>query len=151
MSIAISRVDLPHGWGGCALGRLRPVVEAKVDERSGNRERLTTPDALDSDQAFDPANRYPTWRQEVAARSAARIGFYTPGRYASRVQCPLLVVVCDHDQSALAEPSVRSVNRASQGELVRLPGGHYATFLSAHEEAVTAEVAFLRRHLLEGS
>ena len=31
---------------------------------------------------------------------------------------------------------------------MRLPGGHYAPFLEAHEEAAAAEVAFLRRVLL---
>jgi hypothetical protein len=33
-------------------------------------------------------------------------------------------------------------------ELVRLVGGHYAPFLDAHEQAVAAELSFLRRHLL---
>jgi len=30
---------------------------------------------------------------------------------------------------------------------VRLPGGHYAPFLTSHEQAVDAELAFLDRHL----
>ena len=39
-------------------------------------------------------------------------------------------------------------HRAPRAELVQLPGGHYAPFLDAHEQAVAAEVSFLRRHLL---
>jgi len=112
---------------------------------------LTTPDALDGDRALDPDNRYPDWQQAVAARSALRLGCYRPGRYASRVRCPLLVLVCDQDQSALAGPAVGAANRAPQGELVRMPGGHYEPFLGRHEQAVEAELSFLRRHLLDHS
>lgn len=107
---------------------------------------LTTPDAVHTSRALDPDNDHPDWQQTIAARSAARIGFYRPGRYASRVRCPLLVVACDQDQSALAEPAVRAARRAPHAELVRLPGGHYAPFLEEHEHAVDAELSFLRRH-----
>jgi pimeloyl-ACP methyl ester carboxylesterase len=109
---------------------------------------LTTPDAQDADRALDPDGRYPDWQKRVAARSAMRLGWYSPGRAARRVTCPLLVVVCEHDQSALAEPAVRAARRAPRGELVRLTGGHYHPFLAGHEEAVDAELNFLRHHLL---
>ena len=112
---------------------------------------LTTPDGLDANRALNPDNRYPEWQQVIAARSALRITFYRPGRYASRVRCPLLVLVCDQDQSALAEPAVRAAGRAPRAELVRMPGGHYEPFLDGHERAVEAELSFLRRHILDGA
>jgi len=91
---------------------------------------------------------YPGWQQAVAARSVLRMCVYRPGRDAARVTCPLLVVACEQDETALAAPAVRAARRAPRGELVRLSGGHYAPFLEAHEEAVEAELSFLRRHLL---
>ena len=112
---------------------------------------LTTPDSRDGDTALNPGNRYPDWHQAVAARSVLPLGFYRPGRDASRVACPLLVVVSDQDQSALAGPAVAAAQRAPRAELVRLPGGHYAPFLAGHEQAAEAELSFLRRHLLEQS
>jgi uncharacterized protein len=112
---------------------------------------LTTPDALDGDRALNPDNRYPDWQQEVAARSALRLALYRPGRVAPRVPCPLLVLVCDQDQSALAAPAVRAASRAPRGELVRMSGGHYEPFLAGHEQAAEAEFSFLRRHLLDGA
>jgi pimeloyl-ACP methyl ester carboxylesterase len=112
---------------------------------------LTTPDSLDGDVALNPGNRYPDWQQTVAARSALRIGSYRPGRHAARVRCPLLVVVCEDDSSVLAAPAVEVAERAPAAELVRLPGGHYAPFLAAHEAAVEAELSFLRRHLVGAS
>jgi hypothetical protein len=30
-----------------------------------------------------------------------------------------------------------------------MPGGHYEPFLGGHEQAVEAELSFLRRHLLD--
>ncbi|MFG2626605.1 alpha/beta hydrolase [Streptomyces sp. NPDC048473] len=110
---------------------------------------LTTPDGIDGDRALNPDNRYPDWQQAVAARSVLRIGSYRPGRYASEVRCPLLVLVCDQDRSALAEPAAAAARRAPRGELVRMPGGHYEPFLEGHEHAVEAELAFLRRHLID--
>jgi pimeloyl-ACP methyl ester carboxylesterase len=136
-----------------ALGKLfgrQPLLVPLAGE-PGTVAALTTPDALDGDRALNPDNRYPDWQQQVAARSALRVGFYRPGRAASRVRCPLLVLVCDHDQSALAGPAVRAANRAPRGELVRMAGGHYEPFLDGHELAVEAELSFLRRHLLDRS
>jgi pimeloyl-ACP methyl ester carboxylesterase len=109
---------------------------------------LTTPDAQDGNRALNPGDRYPDWDQQIAARSALRIGLFRPGRWARQARCPLLVVVADQDQSALAGPAAAAARRAPRAELVRLPGGHYAPFLEAHEQAVEAELAFLRRHLV---
>ncbi len=132
-----------------ALGGLlgRPPLLVPLAGQPGSVAMLTTPDGLDGARALDPDNRYADWQQEVAARSALRVGFYRPGRHASRVRCPLLVVACDQDQSALPAPAVEAARRAPGAELVRLPGGHYAPFLDAHEQAVEAELSFLRRHL----
>ncbi len=129
---------------GALVGRAPRLVP--LVGQPGTVAMLTTPDGLDTDRALDAAS-YPQWRREVAARSALRLCFYRPGRYASRIRCPLLVVACDQDQSALAAPAVRAAGRAPRAELLRLPGGHYAPFLEAHERVVEAEVSFLRRHL----
>jgi uncharacterized protein len=131
---------------GSAFGRAPRLVA--LDGPPGTVALLTTPDAIGGGRVLDPDGRYADWQQAVAARSALTAGVYRPGRDASRIRCPLLVVVCDDDQSALARPAVRAANRAPLGELVELPGGHYAPFLDAHEAAVEAELSFLRRHLL---
>jgi pimeloyl-ACP methyl ester carboxylesterase len=134
-----------------ALGGLvgRPPLLVPLDGKPGTVALLTTPDSVDADRALNPDNRYPEWPQAIAARSTFGMGSYRPGRDASRVRCPLLVLVCDQDQTALAEPAAAAANRAPCGELVRMPGGHYEPFLGGHERAVEAELSFLRRHLLE--
>jgi pimeloyl-ACP methyl ester carboxylesterase len=133
-----------------ALGGLlgRPPRLLPLVGEPGTVAVLTTPDALDTDRALR-SDRYPDWRRTVAARSALRLTFYRPGRDAAQVSCPLLVLVCDQDQTSLVEPSVRAANRAPRGELVRISGSHYAPFLDGHEQAVEAQLSFLRRHLLD--
>jgi len=135
-----------------AVGALtgRPPRLVALAGQPGDLALLTTPDSGDSDRAFGP-DPYPDWQRKVAARSALRLGFYSPGRYASHVQSPLLVVVCDQDHCALAAPAVRAARRAPRAELVELSGSHYAPFIDRHEQAVDAELSFLRRHLLEQS
>jgi pimeloyl-ACP methyl ester carboxylesterase len=132
---------------GSLVGR-RPLVVPLVGE-PGTVALLTTPDSRDGSEALNPGNKYPDWQQTIAARSGLRVTFYRPGRYASRVRSPLLVVVCDQDQSAPPGPAVRAARRAPGAELVSLPGGHYAPFMEAHEQAVEAELSFLRRHLVD--
>jgi fermentation-respiration switch protein FrsA (DUF1100 family) len=133
-----------------AVGALagRPPRLVPLAGAPGTVALLTTPDSADAGVALNPGGRYPDWPQVAAARSALRLGFWRPGRSAPRVRCPLLVLVCDQDRSALAEPAVRAARRAPGAELVRLPGGHYVPFLAGHEQAVGAELSFLRRHLL---
>ena len=117
----------------------------------GTVTSLTTPDARKGAEALNPDNAYPQWRQEVAARSALRIGFYRPGRRAAQVSCPLLVLAYDDDGVAPPGPAIRAAQRAPRGELVQLPGGHYEPFLAGHETAVDVQLAFLRRHTLGAS
>jgi pimeloyl-ACP methyl ester carboxylesterase len=132
-----------------AIGSLlrRPPVLVPLSGPRGSVAVLSTPDVEDGDRALNPPGSSP-WPQEVAARSALRIGSYRPGRAARRVACPLLVVVCDDDRAAPAAPAVRAAEAAPLGEVVRLPGRHYAPFLERHEEVVEAELSFLRRHLI---
>lgn len=126
----------------------RPPLLVPLIGQPGTVAMLTTPDGLDSDRALDPDGRHTHWQRMVAARSTLGLVLYRPGRDAARVRCPLLVLVCDQDQTAPAEPAVRAARRAPRAELVRLPtGGHYEPFLGGHERAVAAQLAFLRRHV----
>jgi uncharacterized protein len=143
--LRLTGLGIADSIGGLA-GR-QPLL-VPLSGRPGTVAVLTTPD-VQGESPLNPDNRYPDWQQAVAARSVLPLGFYRPGRSASGVQCPLLVVVCDQDQSALAAPAVRAARTAPRAEIVRLPGGHYGTFGESHEQAVDAELSFLRRHLLE--
>lgn len=132
-----------------ALGGLigRPPRLIPLTGPRGSMAMLTTPDAQDGPRALDPHGRYSDWLQAIAARSVMQMGFYRPGRNASRIACPLLVIAADDDQSVLAAPAVRAASKATNSELLRIRGGHYAPFLEQHEIVVSAEVAFLNQNL----
>ncbi|MFI6875585.1 alpha/beta hydrolase [Streptomyces sp. NPDC050400] len=124
----------------------RPLLIPTAGVR-GEVASLTTPDAMDGDRALDPDHRYSDWDQTVAARIALHMGGYRPGLHASRIRCPLLMVICDQDRSTLPGPSLRAAAQVPDAEVMHVHGRHYAPFLEAHEEAVEAEIAFLRKHL----
>ncbi|MFI1768716.1 alpha/beta hydrolase [Streptomyces sp. NPDC020800] len=132
-----------------ALGGLagRPPLLVPAAGARGAVASLTTADAMDGDRALDPDHRHTGWEQTVAARIALQIGRYRPGRHASRIRCPLLVVVCDQDQSVLPGPAVRAARNAPASTVVHLTGRHYAPFLESHELAVAAQISFLENHL----
>ncbi|HVX47378.1 MAG TPA: alpha/beta hydrolase [Mycobacteriales bacterium] len=130
---------------GGRLGRAPRLVPLAGEP--GTVAMLATPDGLQGDHALNPGNRYPEWRQEIAARSILPIVLYRPGRQALQIRCPLLVVACAQDVTATPGPAIAAAERAPRGELLRMDGGHYAPFLEGHEAAVGAQIAFLRRHL----
>ena len=117
----------------------------------GSVASLTTPDAARGAAALDPDGRYPDWEQTVAAGSALRLGFYRPGKATPQIASPLLVVAFEDDHSVLAGPGAKAGRRAPRGEVVALPGDHYAGFAECHEETVEVELAFLRAHVLVGA
>lgn len=114
----------------------------------GSVALLTTPDGQDGGRALDPDGRHAGWQQAAAARAVLALSAYRPGRHASDVRCPLLIVACEDDRSVLTAPAVAAARSAPRAELVRLPGGHYGPYLEGHEQAVSAELGFLDRHLL---
>lgn len=132
---------------GLALGR-EPLLVPLAGE-PGVVTSLTSPDARNGDPALNPGDAYPEWQQQIAASSALRVGFYRPGRFASKIDCPLLVVAYSDDGVAPPGPAVRAAKRAPRGELAEIPGGHYGAFLAGHDATTDAELKFLNRHLGE--
>jgi uncharacterized protein len=143
--LRLTGIGLADTIGGLAG---RPPRLVPLTGEPGTVALVTSPDGREGGRVLNPDGAYPDWVQSIAARSALLVPFYSPGRDAANVACPLLVVVCDQDQTALAAPAIRAARNAPRAELVRLPGGHYAPFLDGHEQAVAAELSFLRRHLV---
>lgn len=84
----------------------------------------------------------------VTARSSLLVPLYRPIRDASKVRCPALLQLCDHDTVAPASAGVRAAKRMARAEVVRYPEGHFDVYFDeAFEISVADQVAFLRRHL----
>ena len=143
LHIAAAR-DLLH----TAFGR-EPVLVPLTGPR-GSVAALTTEDSRNGPLALNPDGAY-AWRQEVAARSAIRVGYYRPARLARRITVPLLVLAYDQDGVTPPAPAIRAAQQAARGEVVRLAGGHYEAFLGGHERALAIQLSFLERHLTDCS
>lgn len=129
---------------GGRLGRAPHTVP--ITGRPGEPALLTSPDAHSGLAILNPEGH--PWPNEIAARFVLRAGNYRPGRGASRIGCPLLVVICTDDVITPVAAAVRAAADAPRGELVRLPGGHYAVYEGEGlERAAGAELEFLERAL----
>lgn len=129
---------------GSFLGRepfYLPVVGAP-----GEMAALTTDDA---DYLY--RNMYPEgydFPNRAAARMGLWIGTYSPGRYAAKVRCPLLVVIGEHDTITPVKPARRLAERAPNSEVITYPGGHFdAYFGEQFERIAAAEAEFLAHNL----
>jgi len=88
------------------------------------------------------------WRPEVGARIMLFVGTWRPVRLARRIACPVLVCVCDRDETTPPGPAARMGRSAPLGEVVHYPIGHFDIYLGeAFEQAVSDQIAFLERAL----
>lgn len=121
------------------LGRPPRLVPAVGDP--GTFAALTAPEVKPGFEAIVGPNS--KWRNEFAARLMMRFPFYRPGRKASRLQMPLLMCVCDEDQTTPMPPAVKAAERAPRAEIRHYPYGHFDIY---HDPQVKADqVAFLQR------
>jgi pimeloyl-ACP methyl ester carboxylesterase len=131
-----------------SIARLGPIWLAVVG-KPGSGAMLTAPDVLPGFASIAPEGT------EFVNRVAARIGFHAlwrrPGRSASRVACPVLFCVCEHDSLAPAKTTLRHAGKAPQGEVALYPIGHFDVYVGEGFERVVADqIAFLKRHVPAG-
>ena len=127
--------DQVGAWRG-RPPRLMPAVG-----EPGAFAAMTAPEAQPGFDAIIGPNSL--WRNEFAARLMLRLGFYRPGRRASRLAMPLLMCVCDQDATTPMPPAVKAAERAPHAEVRHYPYGHFDIY---HDPQVKADqVAFLQR------
>ncbi|WP_433634930.1 alpha/beta hydrolase [Nocardia sp. CA-120079] len=128
-----------------AAGALVGATPYKVRAagRPGDRQAvLASADAYDGMLRMIPEGE--TFENEVAARVALRLGWFRPIKFASRVRCPLLVQVMDHDVVTPPGPAAAMAATAPQGKLLGYSGGHFDPYVGAtFEQVVPDQIAFL--------
>ena len=95
----------------------------------------------------------PSWRNEVAARIALRLGSYRPGRQAAELPCPILIQIADRD-SVVSPKGAQDAAWLATGraEVRTYPLGHFDIYRGApFEKAVSDQLLFLRRHVRHGA
>jgi uncharacterized protein len=130
-----------------ALGR--PPSFIPLVGPPGSRAAMTSPDAEPGYHALlEPGKES---RNEATARGLLRLAAYRPVIRAPEIQCPWLVCVCDGDAITPPRPAVKAAARAPRGEIRHYDAGHFDIYVGpTFEIAVSDQVDFLRRHLLDG-
>lgn len=115
--------------------------------RPGEMAAMTTEDALPGYEAIVPES----WRNELAARLALQLPLYRPVRYAGKLKCPALIIVCTADSVAPPEAAEKAAQKAGfKAELKRYDGmKHFEIYLGeGFERSSGDQLEFFRRHLL---
>ncbi|MGM0451262.1 MAG: alpha/beta hydrolase [Pseudomonadota bacterium] len=120
---------------------------APIVGHPGETAAMATEDAYDGYRAIAPAD----WRNELAARLALQLPLYRPLRYARRVPCPVLILVCGRDSVAPPEAAEKVASRAGgRAELHRYDDlGHFDIYVGeGFQRSSSDQLAFFQRHLL---
>ena len=85
---------------------------------------------------------------DVAARIALRVPFYSPGRKAADITAPTLVQLATQDDVTPYAKARKIAGRIPRGEVRSYDCTHFEPYLDPHfEQIVTDQIAFLDRHV----
>ncbi len=132
---------------GALLGRQPYRVDAAGEP--GSFAMLTSPDAAAMARRL-AGDRYEELLPEnnVAARIALRVPFYTPGRTTNQITAPTLIQLAKHDIVTPYKIAMKAAKRIPNGEIRTYDCGHFDPYLEPHFDAVIADqIDFLNRHV----
>ncbi len=87
---------------------------------------------------------------KITARSLLNIGNYRPIEDARNVQCPALLVICEHDSVAPADAAKSAAKKMKQATTVILPLGHFDIYRGdGFRKNIATQIQFLKRHVLK--
>lgn len=130
------------------LGR-EPVYVELVGQ-PGQTAVMTSPDAASALQRLtdDSGIERGAYREDVAARIALKIGLYSPGRRASRITCPVLVQIAQHDAITPRAVAEKAAARIPHSTVHVYDCGHFDPYVEPHFNQVIADqLAFLEAHV----
>ena len=132
---------------GALIGR--PPYRVPAVGEPGSLAMMTSPDALPMAERL-AGNRYGELiaENDVAARIALRVPFYSPGRAARKITAPTLVQLAKHDVVTPYDVALKAVRRIPKGEVRSYDCSHFEPYLDPYfDTVVTDQVDFLRRHV----
>ncbi|MGF2733751.1 alpha/beta hydrolase [Marinobacter sp. DUT-1] len=84
----------------------------------------------------------------VAAGVSYTIPLFRPTRLASKVTCPALVLICDHDTVAPAKAAAKAAEKMPNSEVKHYPLGHFDVYRGdALDQSIKDQLEFLGRQL----
>jgi dienelactone hydrolase len=130
---------------GSAFGRQPLRLPAAAEP--GTLAMMNTPDALPMAKRL-AGDRYEELLPEnnVAARIALRVPFYSPGRVAGKITSPALVQLAKDDVVTPYEVALKAARRIPKGEVLSYECGHFDPYVDPLFDTVVGDqLDFLRR------
>ena len=115
----------------------------------GELAMMTSPDAAPMAERL-AGDRYEELQSEndVAARIALRVPFYSPGRRARKVTAPTLVQIAERDSVTPFGVAMKAARRIPRGEIHTYDCQHFEPYLDPYFDTVVADqIAFLGKHV----
>lgn len=87
---------------------------------------------------------------KITARTLLNIGNYRPIEDVDKIQCPVLMVICEHDSVAPAAAAKKAANRMKKVHCTTLPLGHFDIYRGAgFDTNIAAQIQFLQEVILK--
>ena len=139
--------------GICATSSVRSSAASPTGSplpaSPANVAMMTSPDA--APMAIRLAgDRYEELLPEnnVAARIALRVPFYSPGRLAHKITAPTLVQIAERDTVTPFEVAIKAAKKLAKGEIRTYDCQHFEPYLEPYFDTVIADqLAFLTTHV----
>ena len=132
---------------GAAVGR--PPYRIPAAGEPGDLAMMTSPDTFPMLEGL-AGDRYEELLPEndVAARVALRVPFYSPGRRAKKITAPVLVQLATQDVVTPYESAKKIVSRIPRGEVLSYDCGHFEPYLDPYFDTVVSDqIDFLERNV----
>ncbi|MFD7966696.1 alpha/beta hydrolase [Streptomyces zaomyceticus] len=124
----------------------RPPHQVPVVGDPGSLAMMTLPDALKTAASFAG----PTFRNEVCARAALKVGLNRPSTFVGRLTCPILVQVGTNDRIAPPEAARRTAEKAgSVAQLREYPVDHLDVYDGPGQARALADQLDFLTHRLD--
>ena len=119
----------------------------------GDVAMMTSPDAAPMAERL-AGDRYEELLPEndVAARIALRVPFYSPDRRVHNITAPTLVQIAERDSVTPYAVALQAARRIATGEIRTYDCQHFEPYLEPHFDTIVADqIAFLGTHVPTGS
>lgn len=129
-----------------ALGGRSPVYLPAVGP-VGSLAVMSSHEAEPGFRALDPPTS--TWRNRVTARVMLRVGAYRPYAKLAKLRMPVLVQVCERDETTPPTAAIKAARASANTELIVYDLGHFEIYVDPHfERTVSDQIDFLARNLI---
>lgn len=127
--------------------RGRDPVYVNLVGLPGETAVMTSPDAASALQNLTDASGIErgAYREDVAARIALKIGFYSPGRRVSRITCPVLVQIAQHDAITPRTVAEKAAAQIPNSTVHVYDCGHFDPYVEPNfSQVIGDQLAFLQ-------